>query len=71
MINSDFLFKINLIYKTTDICSIFNADLSFRQHISVFQLVILEKDPIRYLIQIFQLQYEEDNFKVQNWGNLS
>jgi hypothetical protein len=27
--NSDFLFKINLIYKTTDICSIFNADLSF------------------------------------------
>ena len=29
MINSDFLFKINLIYKTTEICSIFNADLSF------------------------------------------
>ena len=28
LINSDFLFKINLIYKTTDICSIFNADLS-------------------------------------------
>ena len=28
IINSDFLFKINLIYKTTDICSIFNADLS-------------------------------------------
>ena len=27
--NSDFLFKKNLIYKTTDICSIFNADLSF------------------------------------------
>ena len=29
IINSDFLFKINLIYKTTDICPIFNADLSF------------------------------------------
>ena len=26
IINSDFLFKINLIYKTTDICSIFNTD---------------------------------------------
>ena len=32
IINSDFLFKINLIYKTTDICSIFNADLSFSRN---------------------------------------
>ena len=29
IIDSDSLFKINLGYKTTDICSIFNADLSF------------------------------------------
>ena len=32
MINSDFLFQINFIYKTTDICSIFNADLSFSRN---------------------------------------
>ena len=32
IINSDFLFKINLIYKTTDISSIFNADLSFSRN---------------------------------------
>jgi hypothetical protein len=32
IINSDFLLKINLIYKTTDICSIFNADLSFSRN---------------------------------------
>jgi hypothetical protein len=31
-LNSDFLFKINLIYKTTEICSIFNADLSFSRN---------------------------------------
>ena len=36
MINSDFLFKINLIYKTTDICSIFNADLSFSRNKFLF-----------------------------------
>ena len=34
--NSDFLFKINLIYKTTDICSIFNADLSFSRNKFLF-----------------------------------
>jgi hypothetical protein len=36
IINSDFLFKINLIYKTTDICSIFNADLSFSRNKFLF-----------------------------------
>jgi hypothetical protein len=37
--NSDFLFKINLIYKTTDMCSIFNADLSFsRNKFLIFSL---------------------------------
>ena len=36
IINSDFLFKINLIYKTTDICSIFNTDLSFSRNIFLF-----------------------------------
>jgi hypothetical protein len=34
--NSDFLFKIHLIYKTTDICSIFNADLSFSRNKFLF-----------------------------------
>ena len=38
IINSDFLFKINLIYKTTDICSIFNADLSFSRNNFFFKL---------------------------------
>ena len=32
----DFLFKINLIYKTTDISSIFNADLSFSHNQFLF-----------------------------------
>jgi hypothetical protein len=36
LINNKFrfstVFKINLIYKTTDICSIFNADLSFSRN---------------------------------------
>ena len=27
---------MNLIYKTTDICSIFNADLSFSRNIFLF-----------------------------------
>ena len=36
IINSDFLFKINLIYKTTDICSIFNPDLSFSRNTFLF-----------------------------------
>ena len=36
IINSDFLFKINLIYKTTDICSIFNADLRFSRNKFLF-----------------------------------
>ena len=36
IINSDYLFKINRIYKTTDICSIFNADLSFSRKLFLF-----------------------------------
>ena len=36
MINSDFLFKINLIYKTTAICLIFSADLSFSRNKFLF-----------------------------------
>jgi hypothetical protein len=39
IINSDFLFKINLIYKTADICSIFNADLSFSRNKFFFFLL--------------------------------
>ena len=33
MINSDFLFEINLIYKTTDICSIFKGTYKVRKEI--------------------------------------
>jgi hypothetical protein len=31
-----FLFKINFIYESTDICSIFNADLSFSRNTFLF-----------------------------------
>ena len=46
MINSDFLFKINLIYKTTAICLIFSADLSFSRNKFLFFSLNLSKHNI-------------------------
>ena len=51
MINSDFLFKINLIYKTTDICSIFNADLSFSRNNFFIFLFKLSKHNIHLTVK--------------------
>jgi hypothetical protein len=45
--NSDFLFEINLIYKTTDICSIFKGTYKVRKEIETKRNEINENETKR------------------------